>query len=61
VASKANIIFLVDGGGAQIEAVVDVRLMVNKLISIIKFKYRVAAHSERQLRATVIAVFKNDG
>jgi hypothetical protein len=51
------------GGGeggrkAQIKAVVDFRLMVNKLISIIKFRYRLSAPSERQLWATVIAIFK---
>jgi len=41
----------VDGGKAQIEAVVDVRLMVNKLTSIIEFKYRAPAPLERQLLA----------
>jgi hypothetical protein len=50
-----------EGRKAQIEAVVDVRLMLNKLRSIVKFNFRSPAPLERQLWATVRAIFKNWG
>jgi hypothetical protein len=66
MASKAYITFFGGELGrwvrkAQIEAVVEVRLMAKKLISIIKFNCRTPAFLERQLWATVITIFKNGG